>query len=55
MSVKPRGQRPRDDLGQLVEHHEQIDWSDVPTIEVVEASAWVARLIKAHEHMEGDR
>ena len=37
------------DLAELIDQHENIDWSDVPDISAAEAGAWTARLIEAQE------
>jgi len=34
-------------LAELIELHENTDWSDVPGISAAEAGAWTARLIEA--------
>lgn len=40
------------DLSELIEQHENIDWSDVPDISAAEASAWTARLIEARDRVQ---
>ena len=37
------------DLSELIEQHENTDWSEVPGISAAEAGAWTARLIEARE------
>ncbi len=40
------------DLAELIEQHENIDWSDVPGISAAEAGAWTARLIEARDTVQ---
>lgn len=42
------------DLAELMEQHENTDWSDVPGISAAEAGAWTARLIEARETVQED-
>jgi hypothetical protein len=43
------------DLAELIEQHENIDWSNVPGVSAAEAAAWTARLIEARDAvLEGD-
>ena len=37
------------DLAELIEQHENTDWSEIPGISAAEASAWTARLIEARD------
>lgn len=37
------------DLAELIERHENIDWSDVPGVSAAETAAWTARLIEARD------
>ena len=37
------------DLAELIEQHENTDWSGFPGISAAEAGAWTARLIKAQD------
>lgn len=39
------------DLAELIEFHESIDWSCVPTTTNAEAAAWTERLNEAHEEV----
>ncbi|ELY77236.1 hypothetical protein [Natrinema gari] len=40
------------DLSELIENHENTDWSDVPGISAAEAGAWTARLIEARDRVQ---
>ena len=40
------------DLEELIEQHENIDWSDIPSISPAEAGAWTAWLIEAQETVQ---
>lgn len=40
------------DLAELIEQHENIDWSDVPGVSAAEAGAWTARLIEARDRVQ---
>lgn len=42
-----------DQLEQLIDLHESIDWTDVPNISTKEAATWTFRLIEALEAVEG--
>ena len=37
------------DIVELIEQHENTDWSEIPGISAVEAGAWTARLIEARD------
>ena len=37
------------DLAELIEQHENTDWSEIPGISAAEAGAWTARLIEARD------
>ncbi|MFC6614838.1 hypothetical protein ACFQAS_07680 [Halopenitus salinus] len=39
-------------LSELIDRHEDTDWSKVPGISATEASAWTARLIEAQETIQ---
>jgi len=39
-------------LAELIEQHENTDWSDVPGISAAEAGTWTARLIEANETIQ---
>jgi hypothetical protein len=36
-------------LAELIEQHENTDWSDVPGVSAAEAGAWTQRLIEARD------
>jgi hypothetical protein len=36
-------------LAELIEQHENTDWSEIPGISAAEAGAWTARLIEARD------
>jgi len=40
------------DLAELIEQHENTDWSDVPGVSAVEAAAWTQRLIEARDRVQ---
>ncbi|ERG98710.1 MAG: hypothetical protein J07HQX50_02757 [Haloquadratum sp. J07HQX50] len=37
------------DLAELIEQHENTDWSEIPGISAAEAGAWTARLIESRD------
>jgi len=39
-------------LAHLIEHHEVIDWHEIPGISVAEASTWTQRLIDASQQLD---
>ena len=41
-------------LSELIDRHEDTDWSEVPGISAAEAGAWTARLIEARETSQED-
>ncbi len=41
-------------LAELIERHEDTDWSETPGISAAEAGAWTARLIEARETVQED-
>ncbi|AAG20924.1 MULTISPECIES: hypothetical protein [Halobacterium] len=45
----PENEEADSALAELIEQHENTDWSDVPGISAAEAGAWTARLIEARE------
>jgi len=50
------GESPVDvdlNLAELIEQHENTDWSDVPGVSAAEAAAWTQRLIKARDRAQG--
>ena len=40
------------DLAELIDQHENTDWSDVPGVSAAEAGAWTQRLIKARDRVQ---
>jgi len=42
------------DLSELIDQHEDTDWSAVPGISAAEAGAWTARLIEARDAVKED-
>lgn len=40
-------------LADLIEQHENTDWSDVPGVSTAEAAAWTQRLIEARGRVQG--
>jgi hypothetical protein len=40
------------ELLELIDQHENTDWSEVPGISAAEAGAWTARLVDARETVE---
>lgn len=43
----PSRQDAQPTLDALIEAHEQLDWSEVPSISNAEAAAWTSRLVEA--------
>lgn len=40
------------DLAELIERHENTDWTDVPGVSAAEAAAWTQRLIEARDRVQ---
>ena len=40
------------DLAELIEQHENTDWSDMPGISAAEAGAWTSHLIETQETLQ---